>query len=369
MALSRNVIRKYIRFIHRWLGLVAGVVVLIVALTGSILSFEEEGREYFQHDYYHITPPGTARLPLDQLVDSFRVYNPKTKINSIRFKETMDAAFVFYTKDRYVFMDPYTARIITTLPLNRDFFTVVRIIHTELYLGETGKTIIHWNVLLFFFSCISGLILWWPRKWRFVRQAVRIDLRSGNAKRVNYDLHRALGFYALPVLLVISCTGLFMAFDTTKNIVAFITRSPVPAKEDALTVKKPAGTGHGHFSLEAAYAYTREHYPGARETFATPGLKETPIRIVMRYPFTILRRQNTFYFNQWDGTLLKTELYADYNGYDKVARSNYNLHTGKIGPLGIGSKILYCLAALAAASLPITGVCIWLGKKKKQKMQ
>lgn len=367
MELSRSTIKRYIRFVHRWLGLISGLLVLIVALTGSILAFEDEGREQFQHGYYHVAAPGTQRLPLEQLLDSFRVANAKTTINSIRFKESVDAAYVFFTKDRYVFMDPYTARIMATLPVNRDFFTVVRTLHTELWMGEAGKTIVHFNVLLFFIMCVSGLILWWPKKWRFVLQAVRIDLRSGNPKRVNYDLHRALGFYALPVLLIISLTGLFMSFDTTKQIVSFITNAPVPAKEDIPRVKKQTGGGHGHVSLDTVYAYARIHYPGALETFVTPATKEAPIRIVMRYPFSILRRQNTFYFNPGDGTLLKSALYTNYNRYDKVARSNYNLHTGKIGPLGIFSKFLYCLAALAAASLPITGLRIWLGKRASRK--
>ena len=255
-------------------------------------------------------------------------------------------------------------------------------LHTSLMLGDVGKTIVHINVLLFFVICLSGLVMWWPRKWNLFRSAVSIKT-SGSRKRVNYDLHRALGFYALPLLLIISFTGLFMASDITKNLVSFITRSPIPGKEESITVTKPGGAGagagaseradagagarHRHYSLDSAYAYARTHYPGATETLVVPATKETPIRIAMRYPFTIVRNQNTLYFNPWDGSLVKADLYTDYNAYDKMARSNYNLHTGKIGPLGLFSKILYCLVALIAASLPITGFCIWMGKKKKKR--
>ena len=373
-------IKKKILFIHRWLGIISGLLVVFIAITGSMLAFEDEGRDYLEHDNYHIAHPASAttpataeafgaRLSLDQMVDTFRLYNPKIKINSIRFKETADAAVVFFTKDKYVFINPYTSRITATVPVKSDFFYVVKMLHTSLMLGDVGKTIVHINVLLFFTICLSGLVMWWPRKWSLFRSAASIKT-SGSRKRLNYDLHRALGFYALPVLLIISFTGLFMASDVTKKLVSFVTSSPMPKKdEDAVTVSKPmeaaARVRKHHYSLDSAYAYASAHYPGARETLIVPATKETPIRIAMRYPYTIVRNQNTLYFNPSDGSLVKADLYADYNGYDKMARSNYNLHTGKIGPLGIFSKILWCMMALIAASLPITGFCIWMGKKKK----
>jgi len=372
--------KKNILFIHRWLGIVSGLLVVFVALTGSMLAFEDEGRDYLEHDYFHVAHPAGQRLSLDQMVDTFRLYNPKIKINSIRFSEKADAAVVFFTKEKFVFIDPYTSRVMAMVPVNRDFFYVVRMLHTSLMLGDVGKTIVHINVLLFFIICLSGLVMWWPRRWNLFRSAVSIKT-SGSRKRVNYDLHRALGFYALPLLLIISFTGLFMASDITKNFVSFITGSPIPGKEESITGAKPAsmgtgvssGTGagakHHRFSLDSAYAYARTHYPGAQETLVVPATKETPIRIAMRYPYTIIRNQNTLYFNPRDGALVKADLYTDYNGYDKMARSNYNLHTGKIAPLGLFSKILYCLVALIAASLPITGFCIWMGKKKKKKSE
>jgi len=349
------------RTLHRWLGLMSGILIVIVALTGAILAFEEEGRDRLWHDYYHIANPGTERLPIARLVDSFKVYYPKVKVNSIRFKENPDAAFVFFTKDRYVWMNPYTSTMIGSVPLNREFFTVVRNLHTELLLGPAGKTIVHFNVLFFFFILLSGLVLWWPKKWRFVKKAITID--AGSPKRLNFDLHRALGFYALPILLIISFTGLFMAFDATKQGVAFVTRSPMPEKEDALVAEKPVEKGAKRFTIDKAYAYAATNYPGAKETFVTPAAGKSPIRIVMRYPSNILRRQNTFYFNPYTGDLLRSDLYTNYTAYDKVARSNYNLHTGKIGFLGIAGRILYFLAALAAASLPITGFLIYYNRK------
>jgi uncharacterized iron-regulated membrane protein len=358
-------IKKLILQLHLWLGLTSGLVVFIVAITGALYVFEEEGRELFQHQYYHVhVPENATRLPLTQLVDSFRAHSPKEKIASIRWKESKDAAVIFFTKNKLVSIDPYTGSIAGVRNVNGDFFTVVLKIHRELLLDKVGKQIIRWNVLIFFIMCISGLVLWWPRQRRFFKQAVTINFKARSWKRVNWDLHRVLGFYALLVLLIISLTGLFWTFDTAKGLVAFITRSPVPEKEARVKAKPLPGR---HFTLDEAYSYAAVNYPGAQETFIAPPADSTaPIRIIMRYPYTLVRKQNTFLLSPYNGKLLKADLYTNYTAYDKVARSNYDLHTGRIQALGIGSKIIWFLAALMAASLPVTGFLIWWGRRRKK---
>ena len=344
--------------------MVSGIVVFVVGITGALFVFEEEGRELFQHKYYYVVDGGGNRLPVTQLVDSFNVHYPKQKINSIRFKEQRNAAFVFYTKEKMISMNPYTGAITGVRSPNTDFFMVVQKIHVELYLGKVGREIVRWNVLIFFVMCISGLVIWWPKQKRFFKQAVRINFKTKNWKRLNWDLHSVLGFYAVFVLLIISATGLFWVFDTAKSVAGFITQSPVTVREDKMKSKV---LHDKRYSLDAAYQYAAAGYPGATETFITPAVDSTaPIRVLLRYPYTIVRKQNTLFFNQYTGKVLKQDLYANYTRYDKVARSNYDFHTGRIRALGIGSKIIYFLAALMAASLPVTGFMIWWGKRTKK---
>jgi uncharacterized iron-regulated membrane protein len=261
-------------------------------------------------------------------------------------------------------MDPYTSTIIGVQKQNRDFYSIVLDLHTHLLMGDFGNAIIKVNVLIFFIMCISGLILWWPKQRKFFRQAVRINFRTKNWKRLNWDLHSVLGFYALAVLLVISMTGMFFLYDSVKQFWGFVTHSPVPLKEEKF--KSAKGETGQKYGIDKAYAYMTGQYPGAMETFITPPADSTgAIRVLMRYPYTITRHQNSLVFDQYSGKILKTELYTQYTGYDYVAKSNYNLHTGKIAPLGIGSKIIYFLTALIAASMPVTGFLIWLGKRRK----
>jgi uncharacterized iron-regulated membrane protein len=269
-------------------------------------------------------------------------------------------------KNITVSIDPYTSKIIGVQRQNRDFYSVVLDLHTHLLMGDFGNAIIKVNVLIFFIMCVSGLILWWPKQKRFFKQAVRINFRTKHWKRLNRDLHTVLGFYALIVLFIISLTGMFMVYDSVKQLAGFVTHSPVPEKEEKLrSVRGETGV---KYSIDKAYATMASMYPGATETFVTPAGDSTgSIRVLMRYPYAITRRQNSMVFDQYSGKVLKTELYTQYTGYDYVAKSNYNLHTGKVAALGIGSKIIWFLVALIAASMPVTGFMIWLGGKSRRK--
>lgn len=360
----KNIVRK----IHLWLGLSSGLVVFIVALTGALYVFEEEGRELFQQRYYYIPESNvnTPRLPVDKMMATVKARYPKEKVTSIRFKERNDAAFIFYTEKRYISVDPTTAQIIGVRNKNADFFTVVLKIHMELYMGEAGKEIIRWNCLIFFLMCVSGLILWFPKQLRFLKRATRINFKTKNFKRLNWDLHSVLGFYALLILLVISLTGLFWTFDTAKEIVAAVAGGTTEYNVKRKPIQPET---MGHFTLQDAYDIASQAYPGAKETYITPfSDKDATIRVIQRFPYSIVRKQNTLYYSGNTGKLVYAELYKDYTGYAAVARSNFDFHTGRIRALGIGSKIVYFIIALIAASLPITGFYIWWGRRHKKKI-
>lgn len=353
---------------HLWLGLISGIVVVIVSITGALYVFEEEARNIFQRKYYHVAKPGVQRQTIEQLGAGVQKAYPDEKITSVRMFEREDGTYIFTTKtSKAISVDPYTGAVIGHRNLKTDFFSVVLDIHRHLAMGKVGGEIVKWNVLIFFILCISGLVLWWPKQKRFWKQATRINFKTKNWKRFNWDLHSVLGFYALLVLFLISLTGLFFAFDTTRNVVRFLTNQPQPKKEEKLASRPD---GEQKFTPDQAYRYTSSSYPGSYETIVfIPADSAAALRVLSRYPYAVVARLNNIYFDQYSGKLLRANLYSNYTAYDKVSRSNYDFHTGRIRVLGLGSKIIYFLVSMIAASLPVTGFLIWLGRKKKKKAQ
>jgi uncharacterized iron-regulated membrane protein len=55
-------VKAVLLFLHRWLGIISGLVVFIVSITGCIFVFEEELFRVFHHDIVYVKPG-------EQLVD------------------------------------------------------------------------------------------------------------------------------------------------------------------------------------------------------------------------------------------------------------------------------------------------------------
>lgn len=358
--------RSSFLWLHRWLGLISGIVVFVVSISGCLYVFEEEGRNLFQKKYFYVTvPAGAERKPLHEITAAVKEKYSADTIAQIRFKEKANAAIVYHTKtEKAISINPYTLEITGVRNLKTDFFNWILQLHMNLQMGKVGNEIVRWNVLIFFIMCITGLIIWWPKQKRFLKQALRINFKTKKWKRLNWDLHSVLGFYSLLILFIISLTGIFWMFDWAKQFTAFATNSKQTDTKPPVNKSKH---GAETFAMETAYYKAKELYPGAAQVFITNAANDKqPVRVVFRYPYTIVRKQNTLFFDKYSGEMLREDLYKNYTAYDKVMRSNYDFHTGRIRILGIGSKIIYFLASLFAASLPVTGFLIWWGRRKKK---
>jgi uncharacterized iron-regulated membrane protein len=353
--------KKAIRQLHLWLGLASGLVVFVVSLTGAMYVFEEEIRDLTQGHllYAPPRPVGTPRLDLAQVLAVAARDFPEQKIKQVRFRhQPAHAATVLVTAtEQAISLNPYTGAHLGTRHLPTDPMTVVQRLHTHLLLGEVGEQIVKWNVLIFFILLLSGLALWWPHNRRFLKDAFTLKFAS-RRKKLNYDLHRVGGFYAFLILLIVALTGLFWVFETVQKGVYAAAGAPMRHKE-----KVESGLAAGRVALPAqlAVAQAWQQYPGPVYTFVNlPQDEKAALRLVLRYPYRWVRAQNTLHYCQYTGRLLKADLYQQFNAADQLRVANYDLHTGRF--FGLPGKILYFLAALFAASLPVTGFYIWRNK-------
>jgi len=362
-----NRIKKITRQVHLWLGLMTGLLVFVISITGCLYVFEEEIRELTQQDRLYVPSQQKPFVGLDAVIRNFEHIAPNEKITVIRITESKANATVELSsnKKKVYYFNPYSAALV--YKGGEDWLETVEKIHTSFLLGETGKFIQRWSVVVFVCMLITGLILWFPDQIRLLKQSLSIKWKA-SFKRVNYDLHNVLGFYASGILLVISLTGLYFAFKEVKTAASFFTGSklkdgkkqPGAAQATAL----PLADCYNHLYKTASLKY-----PGAMSTSISVR-KKGELRLRMIYPYRWARNQNTFYFNGSTGQLLRAKLYREFNGADLVEASNYDLHTGRL--FGLLGKILAAIASLISASLPVTGFLIWYRmefRKKKKRFQ
>jgi uncharacterized iron-regulated membrane protein len=354
--------KKAIRQIHLWLGLASGLIVFIVSITGFLYVFENEIREFSHKEYLHVPAMQKDFIGLKPIIENYERLEPKQKIAAIKIiKSEPNATVQISTKKKKTYyFNPYDGTLVNQK--GADWLNIVLEIHRTLLLGEVGGLIQAWSIVIFLIILITGLILWFPNQVRLLKQSLTIKW-SGSFKRVNFDLHQVLGFYASLFLLIIAFSGIYFKFDTPKDIVGLVTGSTLRKGDEVLNTKKIDSTTIP-VRYSKIYEDVNSKYPGA--TLISFSIRKTgELRLRMIYPNKWARNHNIMFYDGKTGQLLRTKLYKDNNAADLYEASNYDLHTGEF--FGLTGKIIWSIVSLIGASLPITGFIIWWKKGKKSK--
>lgn len=363
-------LKQIIGKLHLWLGLASGLVVLIVAGTGTLLVFEDELDEWANKDFFVVAVPQPAqRISVDSLYHAAKAYDTTLKITRIYLEsKAPERSVIFYAKKKkgntwHIAVNPYTGKVIRARNLDKRFLGVVLNLHRNLCMNEVGKTITHASCLIFVLMVITGLVLWWPKRWHILKQRTRIAW-SSKWKRLNWDLHAVGGFYVHIVLLAIGLTGLVFAYPWFSNLIYQLADGkPAPKKEaPANTVKEPIKAGFYESLYDQANA--RLPYKG-RVTILFPEKDSLAITVnKMNREAAVDNIVDALYFEKGTGRLLKESLFKNSSTGNKIRRMNLPIHTGKL--FGWPTQLLALIAALVAFSLPITGFLIyWVGRKKR----
>jgi uncharacterized iron-regulated membrane protein len=366
--------KKVILFCHRWLGFISGLVVFIVSITGCIFCFQDEILDAM-HSYRTVENTGKPYVQPSQLVATVKKAFPNASADYIYYFGAERPAGVLANMGKdgfeYVFLNPYTGKITYHEKPQTNFFIIVEYIHLYLLLPPAiGKWVVGVSVIIFMLIMITGLILWWPKRKSDRKRGFTIKW-GGRWRRVNYDLHNVLGFYATAIAIILSITGLAIAFEpvskaiyNTANVGKDITYNEevTEPKSDSLKrsgiAKQPV--------IDLAFAYTRKQAPDAEMFLIHNDPALSGAIGVGAYAKSMHYSHATgFEFDKYNGKLLKAYIYEKKSPGLKLNEMNYDIHVGQIG--GITTKIIAFLASLICASLPITGFIIWLGKRKKSK--
>ena len=360
--------KKINAWLHLWLGLASGIVVVILSITGCILVFEQEIKS-LTSPWLHAERPANARmLPPSALHRSVQKVFPDKQIESVWYHGAHHTAhFSVHESDSMVYVNPYTAEVVAMVD-HEDFFHFIDEGHRHLWMpGKIGRQIVGWSTFVFFLLLISGTILWWPKKWTKASRDQSFKIKwKARFKRVNYDLHNVLGFYSLLLATLMAVTGLIMSFSWFGKGVYWLTggdngpqqrRQPVEVSGPAVNTSVQNADLIWHKVVNEIAMYNKDeviiHFAEKPDEaiYACTDMTKGFWRDLTFDPLSLELLPNS------------TKRLGDLKFADQVRKLNFALHVGAIG--GLFTKILYFLASLICASLPITGFYIWWGKKRK----
>ncbi|GAA4200226.1 PepSY-associated TM helix domain-containing protein [Pedobacter jeongneungensis] len=364
---SKSLLSKTVSFLHLWLGLLAGSVLIIVALTGCILSFEDELTPLLFSKEQQVTPKA-ERLPADSLVSIAKTNFPKKKIFRMILpaEPSRSVKATFGTKKAgydYVYLNPYSGEILSKGKENKRFFVVVLNLHRFLLAGTVGKTITGISCAITFFMTISGLYLWWPKNRKVLKQRLVVK-QNASFKRTNWDLHAVGGFYVMILLFLITLTGLIWSYDWVENMMFKLTDGKISKPE---VVKQPEVKGKKEAGLyEKIISATNTIYAHQGDlTINFPDKKDKPVFVSKENGEARVNTTDQAYFNNRNGELIEKRPFTGLSLGNQLRKLNKPIHTGSI--FGWPTKLLMFIVALFTASLPITGLLIYLGRGKKKK--
>jgi uncharacterized iron-regulated membrane protein len=160
--------KKTLLFIHRWLGFISGLVVVIVSLTGAIYAFQDEIQDAI-HSYRKVEVQNKPYILPSQVKQIAVKQYPNGKYDYLSYygPDRPVAIFVDVPKlgERCLYINPYTGQLLHDENFDRNFFVVVEHIHLYLLLPSAiGGQIVGWSVVIFVVMMITGIILWWPKR-------------------------------------------------------------------------------------------------------------------------------------------------------------------------------------------------------------
>lgn len=367
--------KKVTRQLHLWLGLASGLVVFVVAITGAIWTFESEISDLV-YSYRKVEP--IAGQSIINISEIKKIVKPQiNKISGIAFLgydrsiEVRERLEINGQQiNNYVYLNPYSGKVLKTKLNEPNFFDVVIELHTSLLLGEVGEQIVDYATLILIILLISGIYLWWPKKKKGLKQRVKFDWKTSTKwKRKNYDLHSVLGFYASWIVIFVAITGLTWGFKWVDESIYAIATLGEEYKDYTEINSTSSLSAHKAAGLDDSILQTAiQKYGKPFESwhYYFPEKKEESISLYLNPTAGTWHKASTYFFDQRTGALLFTDNPKDFNNGQLIRNMYYDIHIGKI--LGLPGQLLVFFASLIVASLPITGFLLWWGRKMKAKV-
>jgi uncharacterized iron-regulated membrane protein len=372
----KHPVRTVVFWIHLAAGLTAGLIVAVMAATGAALAFERQLLEWAERGSARVTPPAppAPRLALDDLVARARAAAPGGEPPTALTIYADPAAAVRVSAGRQagVHVDPYRGDV---RPLAgrrwRNVFQLM--IEWHRWLGGTspagraaGKAITGVANAAFLFLALSGLFLWWPRRFRrsLLRQSLWFK-RGLAGKARDWNWHNVIGFWSLPVLIVVTASGMVISYRWVSNLVYRVAGETPPAAANpsgtgaAPAVPRPP-TGARPLALDATLAAITREVPGwSSATVRLRGEQRgaQPLSLTVRQaggwpPFATTQLT----LDPFTGQTLRKETFAASSPGRKLRSWLRFLHTGEA--LGWPGQLAAGLASLGATLLVWTGLAL-----------
>lgn len=399
--------RTVLFWMHLVAGSVAGVVVLIMSVTGVLLMYEKQMVAWADTHTYQAGPasPDAARLPIETLIAKVREARPDVMPATVTVQADPAAPAAFAMgREGNLYVHAYTGAMLGGGSREmRDFFRGVTEWHRYVAMqGDNrpfGRSLTGASNLLFLFLVASGFYLWFPKIWNTRQFRNVMWFRRGlPGKARDFNWHNVIGFWSAVPLFIVVLSGVVISYPWAGNLVYRVMGEEPPAPQrpgggapggaggpgGAARAEGPRGEGQrAEGPRGEGPRGEREGRGGAAAGVALDGLNAAWTRaeqqssawrsISLRLPasasapavFTIdegyagqPQKRGTLTLDRRTGDVVRWETYANLTPGRQLRTWLRFAHTGEI--FGLTGQTIAGLVSLGGAFLVYTGLALAL---------
>jgi uncharacterized iron-regulated membrane protein len=378
-------VRRVLFLAHIWVGLAFCIPFALLGVTGSILVYEREINDFF-NPAPPVTATGTIAAP-QAILDAATKATPGMAAASLSMPQAAgDPAIVrLRAQERgaargaagpgrgvQTLVDPVTLQVLDNQGGGRlALMAWAHDYHGSLMIGgREGRSVIGWMGVGMLALGLSGIVLWWPRgdagKWR---RAVGVT-KGARGWLFHRQLHGTAGIASWLLLIVLSFSGIAIAFpqtitDLVRGVLIEGPSTTVPViGPGAPQVRVEPIEGQARIDADRAIAIALESAPNTHlTTLFLPAGREQPYRVFLlpdgaaqgSPPVNVFvdpyRAQTISVRDPWAGDL-----------GDDVMTWQRPLHTGR-GTNEVYKALIF-IVGLIPVLFAITGVAMWCAKRR-----
>lgn len=395
--------RRIVFWLHLFAGIVTGVVIFMLCLTGVILAFEKEIVAFADRDSFRVEV-SEHRLSVEELLVKAKESHPEKKPGQLILSPAPGSvAQISYGRGDTVLIDPYSGEIRELgAPKTRAFMRFMLYLHRWLVLeGEsraTGRAVTGACTVVFTFLAVSGLWLWWPRRWswRGLKSTVWF-IPKARGKTRDWNWHNTFGFWSLPLILIMCLTAHVISYQWAKDLLFHLAGEtpPPPGTRPGLAPADlkitPPEAGAKKLTPDQLLALAQDAYPswesmslslggggggraagagngesrGARTATAPTADERQQERPTPAAPVSIrvteggklpIANATQLSLHPYTGEILQAQPFSDYSTGQQLRLWARFLHTGEA--VGFIGKLLALLGSLGGCVLVWTGFAL-----------
>jgi uncharacterized iron-regulated membrane protein len=362
--------RKVIFQIHLWTGILLSIYVALIGLSGAITVFRADLTMSVPHALQS-QPLDPARYKtLDEVATSLRAAHPKFKLLTILAPDEDRHAFgsMMRAQDgmHFVTVDPYSARVLHDAASKKHWAMLIGEFHENMFLGRTGEIISGMAAIALLLTLFTGIVLWWPGIVRWVR-ALGVNFRAG-WKRINFDLHSAIGFWTLLFAIMWCATTIVMVWpEATTKVLSRV--SPVTDAVEEPKIVLPRHTGPcPKFTMQSIVDTATASQPQTRfAIYSMVPVPNQPIRVFMARGMILNRGEwDEQFFDPCDGKqLFVWKRWIWKSAGDAIVAGAKPLHVGFVW--GRWAQWTWFIIGISFPVLAITGLLMYWNRYLSKK--